>query len=59
MRMACKGEMDSTEVLSTLQIRCGVSNGLVNFCTVFSEHGVMRSGVYFLDPSPEVVCVCV
>ena len=47
MRMACKGDMSSTGVLSTLQIRCGGSNELVHFCTVISEHGVMRTGVCF------------
>jgi len=45
MKMVCKGEMSSTGVLNTLQIRCGGSDELVHFCTVFSEHGFMRTGV--------------
>ena len=59
MRMACKGNMSSTGVLSTLQIRCGGSDELVHFCTVFSEHGVMRTGVCFQSPLTNVLRLCI
>ncbi len=58
-RMACKGEMSSTGVLSTLQIRCGGSDEFTHFCTVCSEHGVMHTGVWYLNPLTDVLRLCV
>lgn len=51
--------MSSTGVLSTLQIRCGGSDEFTHFCTVFSEHGVMHTGVWYLNPLTDVLRLCV